>query len=54
MPKEYKGRTIRWARDEKTAISFICKNKLDKNKGCLSKKGAYLKILEVNEIHNCK
>ena len=50
MSENYTGQTTRWARDEKTAITLICKNKPDKNNRCLTKKGASIKILTINEI----
>ncbi len=50
MPKGYIGKTTRWARDEKTALTFICKGKPDKDKRCLTKRGASIQILTINEL----
>jgi len=50
MPKEHVGKTNKWARDKKQALSFLCSSKPDKNGNCSTKKGARIKIIEVNEI----
>lgn len=50
MPEDYVGKTTKWARDEKTAISYLCKNKMSKDKVCQSKKGATLKILDIKTL----
>lgn len=49
MPDDYVGRTEKWARDEKQAISYICKSK-PKEGRCTAKKGGLLTILSVKRI----
>ena len=51
MPKEYVGKTNKWARDEKQALSFLCTSKPTKDGYCSTKKGARLKILSVKCIY---
>ena len=50
MPSEYVGKTIKWANDEKKALSFLCRGKPNKDGMCLTKKGAIIQIIEINEI----
>ena len=50
MPKEYVGKAIKWARDEKQAISFLCVSKPNKDGHCTTKKGARLKIISTTCI----
>ena len=50
MPPEYVGKTTKWARDEKQAISFLCSGKPTKDGHCTTKKGARLKILSTKCI----
>jgi len=50
MPKDYLGKTCKWARDEKQAISFLCTSKPNKQGYCTTKKGAKLKIISVKCI----
>ncbi len=50
MHPDYRGYTLRWARDEKQAVGFICPTKPDKEGYGRTKKGARVQILEVNEI----
>jgi hypothetical protein len=50
MPPEYVGKTIKWARDEKQAISFLCSGKPTKDGHCTTKKGARLKIISTQCI----
>jgi len=50
MPEDHIGKTTKWARDEKQAISFLCSSKPDKNGRCRTKKGARLHIIEINEV----
>lgn len=50
MSKEYVGTTVKWARDEKQAIGFICSNKPDKLMRCSSKKNAFLQIISIKCI----
>ena len=50
MPSEYVGKTTKWANDEKKALSFLCRSKPNKDGVCLTKKGAIIKIIEVNEV----
>lgn len=51
MPKGYMGKQTKWARDEKQAVSFICSNRPNKEGFCITKKGARLQIIKINEIH---
>ena len=51
MPKDYLGKTRKWARDEKQAISFLCTSKPNKQGHCTTKKGARLKIISVECIY---
>jgi hypothetical protein len=51
MPKEYVGKAIKWARDEKQAISFLCTSKPNKQGYCTTKKGARLRILSTECIY---
>ncbi len=51
MPKDYLGKTCKWARDEKQAISFLCTSKPNKQGHCTTKKGARLKIISVECIY---
>jgi hypothetical protein len=50
MNPDYTGSTTRWARDSKQAVSFLCKGKPDKNGYASTKKGARIKIINVEEI----
>lgn len=50
MPKEYVGKTRKWARDEKQALSFLCISKPSKDGYCITKKGARLQIVSVTCI----
>ena len=50
MPPEYVGKTTKWARDEKQAISFLCTSKPNKDGHCTTKKGARLKIISTTCI----
>jgi len=50
MPKDYLGKTCKWARDEKQAISFLCTSKPNKQGYCTTKKGARLKIISIKCI----
>lgn len=50
MNPEYRGYTIKYANDKKQAISYLCPTKPDKNGYGITKKGARIQILEVNEI----
>lgn len=54
MPSEYRGYTLKWARDHATAIKQLTKSKPDKNGIAKHKKGATIQIMEVNEIHTTK
>jgi hypothetical protein len=51
MPSEYRGYTLKWARDKATAIKLVTKGKPNKNGITQNKKGATIQILEVNEVH---
>ncbi len=50
MHTDYRGYTIRFARDQKQAVGYICSGKPDKNGYGVTKKGAKIQILEVNQI----
>lgn len=50
MHPDYRGYTLRWARDEKQAMGYVCSGKPDKEGYGITKKGAKIQILEVNEI----
>jgi len=50
MPKDYMGKTRKWARDEKQAIGFLCTSRPTKDGYCTTKKGAKLKIISVECI----
>lgn len=49
MPKDYISRVEKFARDEREAVSYICKGKPDKSGLCITKKGAQITILSVTE-----
>ena len=51
MPAEYVGKTTKWARDEKQALSFLCARKPDKQGFCTTRKGARLQIISVTCIY---
>ena len=50
MPSEHMGKTTKWANDKKKALSFLCRSQPNKDGVCLTKKGAIIQIIEVNEI----
>lgn len=50
MHPDYRGYTLRWARDKAQAISYVCPTKPSKDGYGVTKKGAKIQILEVNEI----
>lgn len=50
MHPDYRGYQVKWARDKEQAVSYICPTKPNKDGVGLTKKGAMVKILEVNEI----
>ena len=50
FPPEYRGYTLRWARDKAQAVKYLCPTKPDKDGYGVTKKGARVKILEVNEL----
>ena len=50
MPEDYIGSAEKWARDEKQALSYMCKSKPDKQGFCTTKKGASITILSVTEL----
>ena len=49
MPTDYRGYQVRWAKDKAQAVKFICPTKPDKNGYGITKKGARIQILEVNQ-----
>jgi len=49
MHPDYRGYQVRWANDEKQALSYICSSKPNKDGYATTKKGARIQILEVNE-----
>ena len=49
MHPDYRGYQLRWANDEKQALSYICTSKPNKDGYATTKKGARIQILEVNE-----
>jgi hypothetical protein len=50
MNPEYRGYTVKYASDKNKAIRFLCPTKPDKDGFGITKKGARIQILEVNEI----
>lgn len=50
MNPDYTGSTTRWARDPNQAVSFLCKGKPDKNGYASTKRGARIKIINIEEI----
>ena len=50
MHPDYRGYQLKWARDKAQEIKYICPTKPDKEGYAITKKGAKIKILEVNEI----
>jgi hypothetical protein len=54
MPSEYRGYTLKWARDKATAMKLITKGNPNKDGVAQHKKGGTIKILEVNEVHTSK
>jgi hypothetical protein len=49
MPKDFIARTDKWARDEKQAISFVCKAQ-PKDGRCTGKRGGALTIISVTKV----
>ena len=49
MNPDYTGSTTRWARDAKQAVSFLCKGQPSKDGYASTKKGARIKIIEIEE-----
>ena len=47
---DYRGYQVRWANDKAQAIKYICPTKPDKNGYGVTKKGARIQILEVNQL----
>ena len=50
MPPEYRGYTLRWAKDKAQAVKHLCPVKPSKDGYGTTKKGARIQILEVNEV----
>lgn len=50
MPPEYRGYTLKYARDKHQAVKYLCPTKPDKDGYGVTKKGARIQILEVNEV----
>lgn len=50
MPPEYRGYTLRWAKDKAQAVKYLCPVKPSKEGYGTTKKGARIQILEVNEV----
>lgn len=50
MHPKYVGKTTKWANDEKKALSFLCIGKPNRDGVCLTKKGATIKIISINEL----
>lgn len=50
MNPDYTGSTTRWARDAKQAVSFLCKSQPSKEGYALTKKGARIRITEIEEL----
>ena len=50
MHSDYRGYQLRWANNKAQAVSFICPTKPNKDGIGVTKKGAVIKILEVNEL----
>lgn len=49
MPTDYRGYQVRWARDKAQAVKYVCPTKPDKDGYGITKKGARIQILEINE-----
>lgn len=49
MHPDYRGYQVRWAKDKAQAIKYICPTKPSKEGYGITKKGARIQILEVNE-----
>ena len=50
MPPDYVGFADKWAHDEKQAVSYVCRNRPDKQGNCTTKKNASITILSVEQI----
>ena len=50
MHPDYRGYQVKWANDKAQAIKYICPTKPDKNGYGVTKKGARIQILEVNQL----
>ena len=49
MDKDYIGTTAKWAKDEKTALSYILKKRPEKSGLCVFKRGGTGKILSISK-----
>lgn len=52
MPPDHRGYQVKWARDMKQALSYVCSSKPSKDGYAMTKKGARIQVLEVNELPN--
>lgn len=52
MHPDYRGYQVRWAHNKAQAIQYICPTKPSKEGYGITKKGARIQILEVNERPN--
>ena len=50
MHPDYRGYQLRWANTKAQAVKYICPSSPDKEGVGITKKGAKIKIIEVNEI----
>lgn len=50
MPKDYVGRSVKWAHNERDAINLLLRNKYKKEGTCTFKRGSHGHILSVEEI----
>ncbi len=50
MPPEYTGATIKYARDENTALMYLMKRKPEKDGTFVFKKGGFGKIVEIRQL----
>ena len=49
MDKDYIGTTAKWAKDKKTALSYILKKRPEKSGLCVFKRGGTGKILSISK-----
>jgi len=50
MHPDYTGYCLKWARDKAQAIKYLAPKKPDKSGYTTNKKGARIKIIEVNQL----